>query len=110
MDVSRISPWAALATALSGEIAHHQVLSDMLRFDCRLGDGRVFLLAALAVVAWMAAGAWISWWAVRGDDGVEGRAGGRRFIAYVGMLMALLLSIAVAWQTFAGFIVPACGT
>jgi hypothetical protein len=107
---SRFAPWAALFAALSGELLHHQVLSDMLRYDCRLGDGRLFLLAGIGVMAWMALGAVVSWHAVRGGDRAEGRSGARRFIAHLGLLAAALLAIAVAWQTFAGFVVPACGT
>ena len=48
--ISRRAPWAALFSSLSGYALHHQVLSDMLRFDCRLGDGRLFLLAAITVI------------------------------------------------------------
>ncbi len=107
---SRYAPWAALFAALSGYALHHQVLSDMLRFDCRLGDGRLFLLAAVGVLVWMALGCVLSWRAVRALDAAEARSGGRRFIAHLGMLAALLMSIAVAWQTFAGYVVPACGT
>jgi hypothetical protein len=103
---SRLAPWAALVAALSGEAAHHQVLSDMLRYNCRLGDPHWFLVAAVCVVAWMALGAGISWLAVRG----ESRASTRRFIANLGLLLALLLALAVTWQTFAGFIVPGCPT
>ena len=105
---SRLAPWMALIAAVTAEGLHHQVLSDMLRFDCRLGDARLFVLAGVAAIAWMAVGAWISWVSVRHDDAMEGRQGGRRFIAVLGMLMGLLLSVAVAWQTFAGWVVPAC--
>lgn len=107
---SRLAPWVALIAALSGEAFHHQALSDMLRYDCRLGDGRLFLFVGLAVIAWMLVGAVVSWRAVRGGDEAEGPRGARRFIAHVGILAALLLSIAVAWQTFAGFVVPACAS
>ena len=106
---SRLAPWAALFAALSGYAAHHQVLSDMLRFDCRLGDGRLFLLAGVLVAAWMVLGAYISWRAVRGEDKEEQRGGARRFIVHLGWLACAMLVIAVAWQTFAGFVVPACG-
>ena len=107
---SRFAPWAALFAALSGYGLHQQVLSSMLRFDCRLGDGRLFLLAAVGVVAWMALGCAVSWRAVRGLDSAEARSGGRKFVAHVGMLAALLMTVAVGWQTFAGFVVPACGS
>jgi hypothetical protein len=107
---SRIAPWMALIAALSGEAAHQQVLSDLLRFDCRLGDGRLFLLAGIAVAAWMALGAYVSWRAVREDAHAEARGGARRFVAQVGMLAVVLMLVAVGWQTFAGFVVPPCGT
>ena len=106
---SRFAPWAALFAALSGELLHHQVLSDMLRYDCRLGEGRLFLLAGVGVIAWMMLGAFVSWRAVRGGDVAEARSGARRFIAHLGLLAVALLAISVAWQTFAGFVVPACG-
>jgi hypothetical protein len=101
---SRFAPWAALVAALSGEVVHHQALSDMLRYDCRLGDAHTFVLVAVGVLAWMALGAVTSWVAVRG----EARGSTRRFIADLGWLTGLLLALAVAWQTFAGFVVPGC--
>jgi hypothetical protein len=103
---SRLAPWAALVAALSGEAVHHQVLSDMLRFDCRLGDAGVFLLAAAGVLLWMGLGAAISWFTVRGEP----HATTRRFIANLGILMGLMLALAVLWQTYAGFVVPGCPT
>jgi hypothetical protein len=105
---SRYAPWAALVAALSGEALHHQVLSDMLRYDCRLGDARLFVLAGVGVIAWMALGTFVSWRSVRGMPSEEARDGARRFIVHLGSLAAALLAIAVAWQTFAGFVVPGC--
>lgn len=110
---SRIAPWAALLAAMAGEALHHQVLSDLLRFRCEWGSGPLGAALALAVLALMAAGCWVSWRSLphcaAGDDaGASPIASNRRFIVHLGWMTAALLAVAVLWQTLATWLVPSC--
>lgn len=105
---SRAAPWSALAAALVGEGLHHQVLSDMLRFDCRLGGPMPGLLAGIGVFVLIALGCVLSWLSVRGLDAGDPHAANRRFIVRLGYMVAGLMAVAVAWQTLGMFLVPAC--
>jgi hypothetical protein len=105
---SRFAPWLGLFTALGGEAMHQQVLSDMLRFDCRLGEPLNGMLAAVAVLVAMGLGAWVSWESVRGKEVTDAHDATRRFIARLSVLAAALLAIAVIWQTLATVVVPPC--
>jgi hypothetical protein len=108
LQASRFAPWLGLVTALGGEGLHHQVLSDMLRFDCRLGDPLKGMLAAVAVLVVMGLGAWFSWESVRGKDVETAQDATRRFIARLSVMTAALLAVAVVWQTLATVVVPPC--
>ena len=108
VQTSRFAPWLGLAVALAGEALHHQVLSDMLRYDCRLGHPANGLLAAGAVLVAMGLGAWLSWKAVRGKDVQNAQDANRRFIARLSVMAAALLAVAVIWQTLATVVVPPC--
>lgn len=105
---SKWTPWAALIAGIAAEVAHHQVLSDMLRFDCRLGGALAGGLGALAALALIAVGIAVSLASVRGlhTDDAHGR--NRRFIARLSIWTAALLAVAVLWQTLATVIVPDC--
>ena len=105
---SRFAPWFGLIVALAGEALHHQVLSDMLRYDCRLGQPANGLLAAVAVLVAMGLGAWLSWEAVRGKEVENAQDANRRFIARLSVMTAALLAVAVIWQTLATVVVPPC--
>ena len=103
-----LAPWAALIAAAVGTTVHQQLLSDMLHYECRLGRPSIGVMVGLAVLALMAVGCWISWASTRGAGEDEPVQANRRFIVRLSLLFAALLSIAVAWQTLATFLVPAC--
>ncbi|BDU16421.1 hypothetical protein [Lysobacter auxotrophicus] len=107
LGTSRFAPWAALVAALGGEALHHQLLADMLRFQCELGSLVIGL--GVASVSWllMASGSAISWFAVRGDD-AHPHLQTRRFTAQLGWLACALCAVGVAWQTLATWLVPSC--
>jgi hypothetical protein len=115
MDLSRLAssafaPWAGLVAGMFGELVHHQVLSDLLRFDCRRGGGGPGLVLAVAVLVLIALGAWLSWLSAPHPrpEAEAARDANRRFIARMSLMATALFSVAVAWQTMAGFILPAC--
>jgi membrane associated rhomboid family serine protease len=105
---SRIAPWSGLIAGMLAEIVHHQLLSDMLRFDCRLGGASAGLAVGIPALALIALGIAMSWAAVRGADPDAPHSETRRFIAQVSGMMGGLLAIAIVWQTMATMIVPAC--
>ncbi|MGY4516209.1 hypothetical protein [Lysobacter sp. HA18] len=105
---SRLAPWAGLIAGMVAEIVHHQLLSDMLRYDCRLGNGNSGLAVGIPAIALIALGAWLSWASTRGADPEAPHFQTRRFIAHVAMMMAALLAVGIVWQTTATMLVPAC--
>ena len=108
LQASRFAPWLGLVTALGGETLHHQVLSDMLRFDCRLGHPANGVLGAVVVLAAMALAAWLSWESARTRHVDNPHDATRRFIARLSVMAAALLGVAVLWQTLATVLVPSC--
>lgn len=105
---SKLAPWSGLVAGMLAEMVHHQVLSDMLRYDCRLGGSTAGLAVGIPALLLIAAGIAISWASVRGGDPGAPHHQTRRFIAQVSTMMATLLAIAIVWQTMATMIVPAC--
>lgn len=105
---SRLAPWAGLITGMVAEIAHHQVLSDMLRYDCRLGGSTAGLAIGIPALVLIGLGIALSWMSTRGGDPEAPHFQTRRFIGQVSTMMAALLAIGIIWQTMATFIVPPC--
>ena len=105
---SKLAPWAGLIAGTVAEIVHHQLLSDMLRFDCRLGGAAAGIGLGIPALLVIVAAVWLSWASARGGDSDAAHAQTRRFIAQVSTMMGALLAIAIVWQTMATMIVPAC--
>ncbi|WP_133500066.1 hypothetical protein [Cognatilysobacter terrigena] len=105
---SRLAPWAGLIASMVAEIVHHQLLSDMLRYDCRLGGLHNGLLVGIPAMALIVLGGWLSWASTSGGDPSMPHHQTRRFIAQVSVMMAVLLAIGIVWQTAATLLVPAC--
>ena len=108
LRTSKLAPWAGLITGMVAEIVHHQLLSDMLRYDCRLGTGNAGLIVGVPALALIALGAWLSWSSTRGGDPALPHHQTRRFIAMVALMVAALLAIGIVWQIIATMVVPAC--
>jgi len=102
------APWSALVAGMLAEAAHHQVLSDMLRFDCRRGGAGPGVVGGVVALLVIAVGIGLSRASVRGVDREAPHARNRRFIASLSAWTAALLAVAVVWQTLATFIVPDC--
>ena len=105
---SRLAPWAALLAAALATTVNQQLLSDMLRYDCRLGSPLAGLVVGALDLALIAAGCWVSWVSIRGGEFSGSHEATRRFIVRLSLLFAALLSVAVVWQVLATFLVPAC--
>jgi hypothetical protein len=104
MQRSRWTPWIGLVAPPVAWAVHHQVGSNLVFYDCRWGE--TGLIAALGAVMGLisAAAGWISWASRR-----QGEAGEvRTFAAYIGALSGAVFFLALAFQTLATLMLPAC--
>jgi hypothetical protein len=95
-------PWAGMLGAGFGWALSHQVGSDLAQDNCNAAHPVVMILIGLAGLAIAGFGGLASWRAIGREEG------GRRFVAYVGVLMAALFSIAIFMQTAAALVLPGC--
>ncbi|HET9161366.1 MAG TPA: hypothetical protein VFN88_12215 [Caulobacteraceae bacterium] len=104
MQRSRLTPWIGLVVPPVAWAVHHQAGSNLVFYDCRLGDSGV--ITALGVVMGLIALAagWISW--VSRRDGATTEV--RTFAAYIGALSGGIFFLALAFQTLATLLLPPC--
>jgi hypothetical protein len=100
------SPWAGLFAGAAGWFAHQTFGADANYWDCRLGGPLWAGGLGLACAALVAAGGWMSW--ISRLSGGEDTPETRRFSGLVGAATAAIFLMAIAFQTLAGLIVPAC--
>jgi hypothetical protein len=98
-------PWAGLIGAALGWALDHQVGGDGIFFECNRGVLWTTIVGVLCLLLTAASG-FASFRLWRSDRETPAR----RFIALLGVLFAVLLAIAIALPTIAGFILPACLT
>ncbi len=101
---SRITPWAGLLVPPFAWAAHHQLGSDLIFFDC--GLGRTGLIVGLGLVMGLitVAAGFVSWGSRHGGE----RASVRTFAAVLGVMSASIFLLALAYQTEAALVLPAC--
>jgi hypothetical protein len=107
---STIAPWSGLIAGMAGEGLHHQVLADLLHFDCRQGGALPGLAWGAGLVVLIAFAAALSRASVRTSVSGTPYDNTRRFISNMSLMAAAFFSLAITWQTIAGFIVPSCPT
>lgn len=98
-------PWSGLLAAALGWVLTHQIGSDLSFGHCEAMTPWMAALLAIFGLALAIGGGFLArrhW--KRGRAG----AGARHFISIVSMMAALLLSLAILWQTAALFIIPRC--
>ena len=62
-----VQPWAGLIAGVGGWIMHHQLISDALHFDCRVGNAAsTAIVGVLVIIVIMLGVAW-SWPVLRED-------------------------------------------
>lgn len=105
---SDFAPWGGLFGGALGWWLHHEVGAYLAFYDCSLGGPVLTVGLALACGALVAAGVWVSWRAFRAPAGGGPRDETRRFAALVGFGAAGLFSLAILYQTLAGFILTGC--
>jgi hypothetical protein len=101
---SRWTPWIGLVVPPIAWAIHHQVGSDLVSYDCRIGASP--LITSLGVVMALIAliSGLISWVSRRSDSGMEVRT----FAAYLGAMSGAVFFLALVLQTLATLMLPAC--
>jgi hypothetical protein len=95
--------WAGLFGAAAAWLAHQQVLTDLLHFDCTLGGPLATTAGTVAALGLCAGAVWVSW-RVRAAT----RRASLRFVADLSLLGAALFAALILLQTVAGLLLPAC--
>jgi hypothetical protein len=104
MQRSRWTPWIGLLIPPIAWAIHHQVGSDLVFYDCRLGETPLIaLLGAVMALISLLSGL-ISWSSRRNDTGMEVRT----FAAYLGAMSGAIFFLALVLQTLATLMLPAC--
>jgi hypothetical protein len=98
-------PWGGSAGAGLGWALTHQIGSTVSYDNCLLMSPVAALLLGLLGLGLTAGGAFFSWRVWRRG---EAEAGGRHFVALLGLLMAALLAVPIVWQTLSLLIIPRC--
>ena len=105
---SWVPPWAGLLSGMLGAGIQHQLLSDMLHFDCRLGGPMPGLLVGAFALVLIASGAGASWRCVRDGEARTAAGATRRFVAGLSLMGAALFALLVCWQSVSGLVLPSC--
>ena len=103
---SALTPWAGLFLGAAAWFAHHQIGSDANIWNCHAAGGAFVVGVGVACGLVALGGGVVSWMAQVPQDG-DGRQN-RVFARIVGMTAAGIFLLAIAFQTLAGVLVPAC--
>lgn len=98
-------PWAGLIGGGFGWALTHQIGANLVQDRCQAGGPLTLALLGLLGLAVAAAGAFFSWSLWRKQDAAQAT---RTFLAALGLLAAALFSVAILFQTIAGFVIPRC--
>jgi len=98
-------PWAGLVGAATAWALDHQIGSDGIEYYCPRGAALTTIVGLLCLLLAAASG-YASYRLVRSDSETPAR----RFLALLGVLLALLLGLAILLSTVAGWILPECLT
>jgi hypothetical protein len=106
LQASALTPWAGLFLGAAAWFAHQQIGSAANIWNCRAAGGAFIVGVGLVCGLVALGGGLVSWMAhVPQDD--EARQN-RNFARIVGMTGAGVFLLAIAFQTLAGVLVPAC--
>jgi len=101
--LEHLLPWLGMAAAAAGWGVSHQVASNAVFDDCRVGSAGFVILVCLAGLAITALGGFFSFGVWRRDE-----SEGRRFVGLVGALLAALAGFAILLQGASALILERC--
>lgn len=97
-------PWAGIALGTAGFFLTHQLGSDSVFQDCRVGSPLMVIVATVVGLVVIALGALGSWRIY--DAGSETPA--RKLVATVGLLASLIFALGVILPSIAALLIPQC--
>ena len=103
MQQSRWTPWLGLVAPPVAWAVHHQVASNLMLYDCRLGGTGLVTLIGVTMAAIAAFSGLISW-SSRREDSAELRT----LAGYIGAMSGAVFFLALAFQTTATLMLPDC--
>jgi hypothetical protein len=98
-------PWAGIIGAATGWFLTQQVGSNLVQDRCDLGEWWIVGLLGLLGLSLALSGSLLALKVWRRG---EAESEARRFLALLSAMLGGLLSIAILFQTVAGFIIPQC--
>lgn len=103
------APWSGLFVGAAAWFAHHQLASSIIDWDCRLGGPQLTVGLGL-LFGFAAAAAGVVSWRVHRAQGVaaDQTPHNRSVAGMIGAGAAGMFLLAIAYQSLAGAIVPAC--
>jgi hypothetical protein len=100
----RFLPWSGLALGTTGYFLAHQLGSDTVFQDCRVGSPGMVIVAMIVGLAIVGLGALGSWRVYAGER--DGPA--RHLVAVVSMLACIFFAIAIVLPFIASMVIPPC--
>ena len=97
-------PWASLALGTAGFFIAHQIGSNAVFHNCRIGSPSVVILGGLGGLLVIGLGAFGSWPVYAGTK----EPPARRLIAGVGLLACILFAVGVILALVAALVIPRC--
>jgi phage-related minor tail protein len=97
-------PWAGLALGTTGFFVQHQLGSDSVFQNCRTGSPWIAILAAVAALVIIGAGAFGSWRVFA----AQGETPARRVVATVSLMACALYVIGTILSVLAVMLIPGC--
>lgn len=97
-------PWSGIALGTVGFFLAHQLGSDSVFQDCRVGSPLVVAIGTLAGLLVVALGAFGSWRVYAGP----GESPPRRLVATVGLIACALYVMGIVLPLIAALVIPRC--
>jgi phosphoglycerol transferase MdoB-like AlkP superfamily enzyme len=100
----RFMPWSGIALGTVGFFLTHQLGSDSVFQDCRVGSPTMVIVATIAGLALIALGALGSWRIY----GADAETPARKLVAVVGLMASAFFALGVILPLIASLVIPQC--
>ncbi|MDB5437935.1 MAG: hypothetical protein JWM33_362 [Caulobacteraceae bacterium] len=105
---SKFAPWSGLFAGALGWVLDHQIGAHGLEWNCQTNGPAPNLMLGAACSALVALGMWVAWASRSDSDLAAGRPEVRRLGVPISLAAGAIFLLAIAFQTVAGLIIPAC--